>query len=603
MDNQNNPNNNQVPRPPQPQAPRPPQPITQPSPPTQATVPPVATAPVSTPPPSSPPTMPTSAPAINTSPPPPPQSQLNQPPKPTTGMAAPTSGVPQNPNSMAASPQTPPQPMMTPPPVPQMNASTPTPNPSLNKPLPSHENPTIQQQGPGGGKQVKTNPLKKIVAIVIGLLIVIGGGAAAYFFFINQNQSADQPAVVKNQTSSTGQNLVPAGETVTIEYRSLWESESVVRPVLDEFESANPGLTIVFTQESPQDYRERLQSDLARGQGPDIFRIHNTWVPMFRNELSGLPASIMSTQEFQETFYPVISRDLTVDNQIVGMPLMIDGLALYYNTEMFNTAGKQVPTSWDELRRTAVDLTISEGTTIKRAGISLGLAENVDHFGDILGLMLLQNGANPADPTDSLAQDAINFYLIFNRTDRLWNATLPPSTFAFANEQTAMMIGPSWRAHEISAQNPSLEFMIAPLPQLPDREVSWATYWVESVSNQSEHPEIAWALLEFMSQKESLRKMYTQASQERLFGNPFPRIDMADQLIGDPYVGAYIQQAPIAYSWPMANRTFDQGINDRIIKYYQDLINAGGGMEALQTVANGVTQVLSQYGESPSLPE
>lgn len=552
-----------------------------------------------------------SSPQVPTPPPPPPianQSGIAN-SSPTSAQTGQVTPPPPPSLGNTPQPQSVPAPATTNPPVnqppvanTQVNQPPTVASPQANQPQPAQENPSLQTQSQR--KQTSgSSPLRKILAIIIGLLIVIGGAAAAYFYFVGGGPSISLPGSTNNPGENNGNQpvgLVPPGESVTLEYWGLWEPESTIRPVLDEFEAQNPGLTIVYRQESPQEYRERLQSALARQEGPDIFRIHNTWVPMLRNELSGLPTSIMSVSQYQQTFYPIISQDMLSDNQIVGMPLMIDGLGLYYNTAMFETAGKQVPKTWDELRRTAVDLTITSNGEVERAGISLGLTSNVDNFSDILGLMLLQNGANPADPTSSLALDAINFYLLFSKTDGLWNDTLPPSTFAFANEKAAMIIAPSWRAHEILALNPDLEFEIAVLPQLPDRDVAWATYWVESVSNQSQHQEIAWALLKFMTEKESLRTMYTQASNERLFGNPFPRVDMADQLIGDPHVGAYIRQAPIAESWPMASRTFDNGLNDRIIKYYEDMINAGPSTTSLQTVTNGVTKVLTQYGVNPN---
>ena len=83
-----------------------------------------------------------------------------------------------------------------------------------------------------------------------------------------------------------------------------------------------------------------------------------------------------------------------------------------------------------------------------------------------------------------------------------------------------------------------------------------------------------------------------------------PDISWEDTLKNDPMVGAYITQAPNAKSFYMASRTFDNGINDKIIKYYEDAINTiNQGEEpskVLPTTAQGVQQVLSQYGVTSS---
>lgn len=492
-----------------------------------------------------------------------------------TGNTPPPQQIPPTANpSQGAVNQTPPPP----PPVPPREASPTQENPSMNS-----------DQGSGKSKK----GIFKFIAIFVFLLMLIGGAVFAYFTFFNPN----------NPNRSSGADQNPSGQTpareVVINYWGLWEPESIYREVFDEFEQQNPGVKIVYTLQSQADYRERLLSDLVRGAGPDIFRYHNTWVPMFRNQLAVLPENVMSRAEFQSTFFPVIYTDLNTAGGLVGMPLMIDGLGLYYNKEMFATAGIQPPRTWDQLRQAAQDLTIKSGNNLERGGIALGLTGNVDHFSDILALMLLQNGANPADPTSNLARDAIDYYRLFAVTDQVWSGVLPPSTYAFATERVAMIIAPSWRAHEIAVINPELDFAIVSVPQLPDSQVSLAAYWVEGVSNQSPNQAMAWKLLEFMSQPESLRKVYTRASQERLFGNPFPRVDMVDQLIGDEYAGAYIEQAAISTSWPMITRTFDNGLNDKIIKYYEDALNGGAGPTQLQTLSNGVTQVLSDYAVDP----
>lgn len=63
--------------------------------------------------------------------------------------------------------------------------------------------------------------------------------------------------------------------------------------------------------------------------------------------------------------------------------------------------------------------------------------------------------------------------------DGVWDDKLPSSTVAFARGDVAMMFAPSWRAHEIAAQNPDLKFKTTTLPQLSDERISWGSYWAE----------------------------------------------------------------------------------------------------------------------------
>jgi multiple sugar transport system substrate-binding protein len=389
---------------------------------------------------------------------------------------------------------------------------------------------------------------------------------------------------------------------VTLKYWGLWEPESLMAQIISDYQTQHPNVTIQYLRQSPQDYRERLQSALARGDGPDIFRWHNTWLPMLKADLSPLPETIISPNEFDSTFYSVVRQDVFSAGRYYGVPLEFDALALYINEDIFaSTPGLKTPTTWDNLRRTAHQLTIkTKRGQITRGGVALGTANNVDHFSDIIALMILQNGGDPGQPDKETVRSALKFYTLFVSQDRSWSESLPASTYAFATGKVAMMFAPSWRAHEIKQLNPNLNFKLYPVPQLPGTNITWATYWLEGVSKKSPHTQAAWEFVRYLSSKEVQLKMYQLASQTRLFGEPYSRVELASTLQSDPYLGAILAQAPSARSWPLASRTFDNGLNDRLIKYYHDAINAllkrTPEREVFAALSQGVSQIISQYG-------
>jgi len=391
-------------------------------------------------------------------------------------------------------------------------------------------------------------------------------------------------------------------DVISLTYWGLWEPENLMSQVIDDYRKDHPNITIQYIRQSPKDYRERLQSSLAKGEGPDIFRWHNTWLPMLKNDLSPIPDEIYSAGEFDSTFFPIAKKDVYISGQYYGIPLEFDALALYVNEEIMSQNPEvKVPTTWDNLRQAAFKLTVRDARgQVTRGGIAMGTTNNVDHFPDILGLMILQNGGNPGKPDSDSVTSALKFYTLFAKQDRSWSEDLPGSTLAFANGKAAMMMAPSWRAIEVSQINPKLNFKLYSVPQLPGTNVTWASYWIEGVAKKSAQPAAAWDFLKYLSSQEALTKMYQLAGQSRLFGEPYPRQEMSTQLQTDPFAGAIMTQALSSRSWPLAARTFDNGLNDRIIKYYQDAVNAylndQEEKQILETLSSGVTQVLSQYG-------
>jgi multiple sugar transport system substrate-binding protein len=429
--------------------------------------------------------------------------------------------------------------------------------------------------------KARESPIKKFLPLIgIGLLILILIFVLLKFISIFRG--------------------IGGAKEVSLTYWGLWESESVLESIINDFQREFPHIKIEYSQQFHKDYRERLQSALARGEGPDIFRFHNTWLPMFRNELSSVPPEVFDSATYEATFYPVVKKDLRHEGSYFGVPLMFDGLALFVNSEIFETAGKTPPETWDDLRKTAIELTVydSDGQ-IKTAGAALGETSNVDHWSDILGLMMFQNGADLVNPTDDLAEDALTFYTLFSTTDRVWDKTLPSSTYAFATGKVAMYFGPSWRIFNIKEINPNLQFEVFPVPQLPGTKISWATYWVEGVSQKSEHPKEAWEFLKFLSKKETMQKFYTEQSKVRLFGEIPSRVDLANLYLSNPYVGPFLEQASYAQSWYLSSRTWDNGLNEKVIKYFENAVNAvlegETANKSLQTAAQGVSQILSQY--------
>lgn len=451
---------------------------------------------------------------------------------------------------------------------------------------------TTQTQQPPGSDVVSTSPKRgfpKILIILIGLLLILGLAFGVYKFVLPMFNQDD---------------------VITVTWWGLWEDSSIIEPLIKEYETKNPGVKISYIKQSKEDYRERLLNSLAKGEGPDMFRFHNTWVPMFKNELDNVPASFMSAADYAQTYYPVTQSDMSSGAGLVGVPLGYDALTLYTNEEMFQEAGLTPPTTWDDLRESAKILTKRENDVITQAGVALGRTENVDHWPEIIALMMMQNGVNLSDPTGTNpgnTEDALVYYTLFSEKDGVWDETLPSSTVAFANGKLAMYFGPSWRAFNIQELNPSLKFKTATLPQVPkdnpdEPSYSYATYWVEGVWERSPNKEAAWDFLKFMSSKESLEKFFLSASNTRGFGEAYPRVEMADLLKDHPVLNSVIGLAPDARSWYLADRTFDgpTGINSQINKYFEDAINAiieGEDPEdVLIPLGEGVKQVLSNYG-------
>ncbi len=387
---------------------------------------------------------------------------------------------------------------------------------------------------------------------------------------------------------------------VTLTFWGLWEDETLIKPLIEEYKKLSPTVTVNYLRQSSVNYRTRVQTQVRNGVGPDVFMIHNTWLPMFAGDLAPSP---MSLSDYQLTFYPVVVDSFVKDNKILAAPMEVDGLGLYYNEEILTAAGVSPPKNWQEFIEGAVKMTVKDGSgQVKTAGAALGTAGNVDHWSDIIGLLLLQQ---PSINFNALASPAaaevLRFYtgFVIDPKKKTWDTNLASSTDMFASGRLAYYFAPSWRAHELRVKNPNLKFKIVSVPQLPGRTVGWASFWGYGVANKSQNQAEAWKFIDFLTSVQAEKLAYAEASKIRLFGQPYSRLDLAQELVDDPIVGAFVNQGPFYKTWYLASNTFDLGINDEMIKYFEDGINAilaGTDPQiALQTVDQGVKQILNKY--------
>lgn len=411
-------------------------------------------------------------------------------------------------------------------------------------------------------------------------------------------------------------------QVVTLNYWGLWEEASIMEGVIADFEAKNPNIKINYKVQQKNDYRTRLSGRLTKNpdteEVPDIFRIHSSWLPMFINDITPVPAAVSKSIGLDTDYYQVYKNDLVTGGQFLAVPLMFDSLALFYNQDLIEKAQVTLPKTWWDFQTLATKLTVRDSNgRLQIAGVAMGLTDNVDHWNDIFGLLLKQNGVdilkNDTDNKNSL-KDVLTYYTNFFTQYQTWDESMPPSTLAFAQGQLAFYFGPSWRVFNIEdLKIPSLRYAITTVPQLAISNsasssnseaqltnIHWATYWVEAVSKKSRHQKEAWKFLEYLSQPDTMEKMYTTASQTRSFGEIYPRKSLSQKIISDSKVKAFISVADNAESGYLSSRTFDGGLNTDLSKYFADAINSltlnnGELKTIMETLTSGILQVASKY--------
>lgn len=390
---------------------------------------------------------------------------------------------------------------------------------------------------------------------------------------------------------------------VTLTYWGLKEDLSVFAPIISDFEKEHPNIKINYSNQDIKEYKERLITRSNNGNGPDIFRFHNTWVSQLSEFLLPLPSSTISKEEFDKNYYPVAKKDLIKNGAIYGIPLQIDTLNLYVNKDLFQASGAKVPTDWIEFTNTARQLTVKdENNNIKTAGAAFGTFENITHAPDIISMLFAQNGVVLSDMSSNLAAtvDALNFYTSFAVTSgNVWDNTQDLSINVFASGGLAMYFGYSWDFFTIKSINPNLSFDVHPVPSLPGRNITIASYWAEGVNAKTPHQKEALLFLKYLTSKETEEALFAQESKVRNFGEPYARMELSESL-RNSVAFPFVANAKLATSSYFADGTYDNGLNTQMNTHLgiaiDSILEGTSVQSAAETLSAGVTQTLRQYG-------
>lgn len=450
----------------------------------------------------------------------------------------------------------------------------------------------------------KPNP----IYLIAFFILLLGSLGFAYFKFFKQQETEVKPA----------QTLEVEEKNIVLEYWGLWETEEVMEPILKEFEENNANISVMYKNNDQKNYFSKLNDALDLNQGPDVFRFHNSWVGVLKENLDAVPSYVYSNSSYKETFFPVNFEQLNIENSIYGVPLSHEGLALVYNKQLFKDMGQDYPNidmTWVEFKNLAKNMTKKSGGEIVQAGAAFGLSSNVDNFSDILGTLLYQVGADLETVDEKYYPEVFDFYTSFynDSRNRVWDESFETSTIAFSEEKVAMILAPSWRIHEIIYRNPNLEFGLVPVPVFAKNEKNveadaktdaiWASVWSDgvNVNTDPEKKEAAWKLLKFLSSKEiqlSFSNMIKEGGY-RSFGPIFSRQDLA-QTNDDEINFAYLNNAMQSKSWYLNSETHDGELNDQMIAYFASAVNTLTQSDketktVYQTLQNGINSVLEKY--------
>ena len=258
--------------------------------------------------------------------------------------------------------------------------------------------------------------------------------------------------------------------------------------LLDSLRSADKSLQDVsYIEKGAGSYESTMLNAMASGAAPDLFLVTQEQLGAFSDKIITIPYGTVSQSQFTSSFVDEGQLFLTPQGSL-GLPFMIDPLVMYWNRDLFGSAGiASAPVYWNDFLTLAPKMySANSSQNITRSAVALGAWSNVAHAKEILSTLFMQAGEpitgrnaqgalmpvfgnTPSNTSGNPAESALRFYTEFgnpSKTTYSWNRSLPRSDEAFIAGSLGVYFGFASEYKTLGERNPNLRFAVAVMPQL-----------------------------------------------------------------------------------------------------------------------------------------
>lgn len=270
--------------------------------------------------------------------------------------------------------------------------------------------------------------------------------------------------------------------------------------VAADFEAANPGINMILEVVPWNDMQQRLITDLAANNAPDIAIIGTRWLVDFVAQDAVENFDDYMDPEFKGRFVESFFAPGVLNGNTYGLPVAASARAMFYNKDLLDRAGVSVPQTWDQLveasrkiselggdvygfglqgKEIETDVYFyyafwSHGGQLLNASGKSGLDSQAGYDAAALYKRMIDNGWTQPGVTDYTREDVQNLF-IEGRLGFVFSLPFLPN--------------------QIAEKNPSLNFGVAAIPRASAQVTYGVTDSIVLFSGGKNKPE-AWKFLD-----------------------------------------------------------------------------------------------------------
>ena len=136
----------------------------------------------------------------------------------------------------------------------------------------------------------------------------------------------------------------------------------VFKKLIAQYNSENPDVKVNELYSSNDLVLQKVLTAVRGNSAPDVAYMFGSWSPNIAKipQLVDMKQAVSAPEWKWDDFYPAERDAATVGDKIVGVPALVDNLAIVYNKTLFADAGIAPPSpdwTWDDFRAAAAKLT------------------------------------------------------------------------------------------------------------------------------------------------------------------------------------------------------------------------------------------------------
>lgn len=342
--------------------------------------------------------------------------------------------------------------------------------------------------------------LKKLVAVSLTATLALGVFAGCSNGNNEEKNTSEAPsqAVGNDDTQASGNES--SDKTIEACEIEFWHGmsgtqETTLQELTDEFNSSNEyGITVkLVNQGGYTDLSTKLMANAVADTLPDLTQAYNNWLTSYLDKIVPLDSFVENDFDNWDDIIESYRTECSEFGFINAVPFNKSTYLYFYNKTLFDDAGIEVPTTWDEM---------------KEAGQKFMEAYNLPILGvdDLAGFIeatMLQNGTEYIDETGVLFDneeglEAITYIMdLYNNGYARLVGEDGYFSYVITNQQIGGYIGSSTGASFITADD--WELAVAPLPGNKVQAANQAGTNIVMFTQDENKQLAAWEYLKFLT--------------------------------------------------------------------------------------------------------